>query len=147
MTINVEHFKKMFLEMKNGNVALDSNDEMGSTRLGGDDADLANAERDRAMVLKLKQREAFFFRKIDEALTKIENGEFGQCEDCGGDIGEKRLLARPTASMCINCKEEHERNEGHLLYAKRSKTIGTELITNGETLEKAFKEVQKYAAV
>lgn len=146
MTINVEHFKTMFLEMKNGNVALNENGEFDA-RVGGDDADHATAERDRAMVLKLKQREAFFVRKIDEALLKIENGEFGLCEDCGGDIGEKRLLARPTASMCINCKEDHERSEGHILYAKRSKTNGTELLTNGESIEKAYKEVQKYAAV
>ncbi|MDD0852201.1 TraR/DksA C4-type zinc finger protein [Halobacteriovorax sp. GB3] len=147
MAINLEHFKNLFLAMKedNSHLETEAKGELDS-RLSGDDADLAMAERDRSMVLKLNQRNAFYNRKIDEALTKIEEGEFGLCEECGDEISEKRLLARPTACLCINCKEENERGEGHLLYAKRSKTRGQEFIVNGENIVKAFKEVSRHQA-
>ena len=50
-------------------------------------------------------------RKIDEALERIDSGEFGICESCGAEIGDKRLEARPTATLCIDCKTLEEVRE------------------------------------
>jgi DnaK suppressor protein len=53
--------------------------------------------------------------KIDEALQRIEDGEFGICEECGQPIGLKRLKARPVVSLCIECKTKQEEEEKKLL--------------------------------
>jgi hypothetical protein len=50
-------------------------------------------------------------KKVKQALKRIDEGSFGVCQDCGCDIGEKRLLARPTADLCIQCKEDEEKSE------------------------------------
>ncbi len=76
-----------------------------------DEVDLASSETDQAINLKLKDRERILLRKIDKALRKIEEGEYGICESCGEEIGLKRLEARPVTDLCIRCKEEQERRE------------------------------------
>lgn len=76
-----------------------------------DEVDLASSETDQAINLKLRDRERFLIRKIDKALQKIENGEYGECESCGDPIGMKRLEARPVTDLCIRCKEEQEARE------------------------------------
>ncbi len=76
-----------------------------------DEVDLASSETDQAINLKLRDRERTLLRKIDKALKKIEDGEYGICESCGEAIGLKRLEARPVTDLCINCKEEQERRE------------------------------------
>lgn len=76
-----------------------------------DEVDLASSETDQAMSLKLRDRERILLRKIDKALKKIDDGEYGVCESCGEDIGIKRLEARPVTDLCIRCKEEQERHE------------------------------------
>ena len=96
----------------------------------GDDGDRASDEREKALTLRLKARSDFYRKKIMKALNKIERGEFGDCEECGAEIGEERLEARPTATMCINCKEEQEQKEGQIPYRKRSHTFGQEIVSN-----------------
>jgi DnaK suppressor protein len=76
-----------------------------------DEVDLASSETDQAINLKLRDRERILLRKIDKALKKIEDGEYGECESCGEPIGVKRLEARPVTDLCIRCKEEQERRE------------------------------------
>lgn len=76
-----------------------------------DEVDLATSETDQAVNLKLRDRERFLIRKIDKALQKIENGNYGECESCGDPIGLKRLMARPVTDLCIRCKEEQEARE------------------------------------
>lgn len=76
-----------------------------------DEVDLASTESEQSMLLRLRDRERILFRKIDKALKKIENGEYGICERCGEEIGLKRILARPVTDLCIRCKEEEERVE------------------------------------
>ncbi len=76
-----------------------------------DEVDLASSETDQAINLKLRDRERILLRKIDKALKKIEDGEYGICESCGEEIGLKRLEARPVTDLCIRCKEEQERRE------------------------------------
>lgn len=76
-----------------------------------DEVDLASSETDQAINLKLRDRERFLLRKIEKALKKIDDGEYGECESCGDPIGTKRLEARPVTDLCIRCKEEQEARE------------------------------------
>ncbi len=74
-------------------------------------ADIASLESDRAFHLRIRDRERKLIKKIDQALERIENGTFGLCERCGGEIQTKRLKARPVATYCINCKTKLEEEE------------------------------------
>ena len=76
-----------------------------------DPTDRASLESDRNFELRIRDRERKLISKIREALERIESGEFGECEDCGDQIGEARLLARPVTTLCIECKTEQERQE------------------------------------
>jgi len=76
-----------------------------------DEVDLATAEYEAAFEYRLRDREQYLLKKIDTALRRIEEGEYDECEDCGSIIGEKRLKARPEATLCIVCKEEQEQRE------------------------------------
>jgi len=60
---------------------------------------------------RLREREQGLLAKIDAALEKIDEGEYGDCVNCGEDIGVKRLKARPVAELCIDCKSEQEKLE------------------------------------
>ncbi len=76
-----------------------------------DDMDFATTQSDQGMTLRLRGREKTLLKKIEEALKRIDAGEFGICEECGDDIGTKRLEARPVTTLCIQCKSEQERRE------------------------------------
>ena len=76
-----------------------------------DEMDLASSEYIQSFTFRLRGREKTFLSKIDHALTKIEDGTFGICEDCGEPISIKRLEARPETTLCIRCKEDQERKE------------------------------------
>ena len=76
-----------------------------------DPGDQASAESDRNFLIRLKEREQKLIKKIDLALEQIKNGTFGICEDCGKEIGFKRLKARPVATLCIDCKTNAEKEE------------------------------------
>lgn len=76
-----------------------------------DEVDLAASESDQSMMLRLRDRERILLRKIDRALAKIDQGDYGTCESCGEAIGLKRLEARPVTDLCIDCKEEQEKLE------------------------------------
>jgi DnaK suppressor protein len=73
--------------------------------------DQASAETDRNFMLRLRGREQRLLKKIEEAIDRIDAGTFGICEDCGKEIGIKRLEARPVTSMCIECKTVQEEEE------------------------------------
>lgn len=77
----------------------------------GDDVDVMNRELEWAFNMKLKKRNKYYAQKINLALKKIENGTYGKCEDCGEAISQERLRARPTAQLCICCKEQSEIDE------------------------------------
>nr|HDN01066.1 RNA polymerase-binding protein DksA [Deltaproteobacteria bacterium] len=76
-----------------------------------DPTDRASAESDRSFELRIRDRERKLIKKIDKALERIENGTYGICEDCGGEIGIKRLTARPVTTRCIECKSKQEKEE------------------------------------
>lgn len=76
-----------------------------------DPTDRASLESDRNFELRIRDRERRLIGKIREALDRIEAGDFGECEDCGDQIGDARLKARPVTTLCIECKTEQERQE------------------------------------
>ena len=86
---------------------------------GGDEIDGVNLEKARQLELRLLSRNHVYLKKVRHALERIHAGHFGECEDCGSDIGESRLKARPTATLCIHCKEEEERGERGLIHKNR----------------------------
>jgi len=87
-------------------------DDMTETvEVYADPADRATAESDRAFTLRLRDRERKLIKKIQQAVTRIEEGEFGVCVECGEDIGIARLKARPMTTLCINCKSKQEEDE------------------------------------
>ena len=79
-----------------------------------DPNDRASQESDMTLELRNRDRERKLIKKIDETIAKIEAGEYGYCENCGVEIGLKRLEARPTASLCIDCKTLEEIREKQL---------------------------------
>ncbi len=89
---------------KSGEIHLDPDDFP-------DEMDTAASESALAFQGRLRERDSKLLEKIQESLDKIDQGEFGECDNCGEDIGIKRLLARPVAGLCIDCKSEQERQE------------------------------------
>ena len=92
-----------------------------------DDMDMTSTELETSMRMRLRNREALFLRKIDEALQRIADGVFGICESCESDIELRRLEARPTATLCVHCKEEQERQEQIHIDGHKSKSLGAKL--------------------
>ncbi|MEK6805323.1 MAG: RNA polymerase-binding protein DksA [Pseudomonadota bacterium] len=76
-----------------------------------DPADRASAEEEHWLDLRLRERESMLLRKIDEALRRISEREFGYCKVTGEPIGIPRLLARPTAEVCVDVKGQNEHVE------------------------------------
>jgi DnaK suppressor protein len=108
------HFKDLLLKQRKeilqyaDDTVTDMNDQSDNYP---DPTDRASIESDRNFILRLRERERFLLVKIDEALERIDSGEFGLCESCGSDIGFKRLEARPVATLCIECKTRAEAAE------------------------------------
>jgi DnaK suppressor protein len=76
-----------------------------------DPNDRASQESDMALELRNRDRERKLIKKIDETIARIDANEYGYCESCGVEIGLKRLEARPTATLCIDCKTLDELRE------------------------------------
>lgn len=74
----------------------------------GDNIDVSTAEQTDATDLLLQKRLKDILHQIEVALRKIDNGTYGECEECGEEIGRKRMQAYPRARYCITCKEEME---------------------------------------
>jgi DnaK suppressor protein len=78
---------------------------------GQDSLDHSSNEALESTHLRLRDREKKLVRKIDSALVRMGDGSYPFCDDCGDEIGERRLRARPVTTFCIDCKEEQEREE------------------------------------
>ena len=76
-----------------------------------DPNDRASQESEFTMELRTRDRERKLIKKIDESINALDNGEYGYCEQCGIEIGVRRLEARPTATLCIDCKSLDEIRE------------------------------------
>jgi DnaK suppressor protein len=80
-----------------------------------DPTDRATQEEEFRLELRARDRERKLIKKINSSLSEIQNGEYGYCESCGVDIGIRRLEARPTATLCIDCKTLDEIKEKQLI--------------------------------
>lgn len=76
-----------------------------------DPNDRASLESDRNFELRIRDRERKLIIKMREALQRMDEGVFGICDACGGPISEKRLMARPVTTLCIDCKMKQEKME------------------------------------
>jgi len=76
-----------------------------------DPNDRATQEEEFSLELRTRDRDRKLLRKINAALARIESGDYGFCEACGVEIGLRRLEARPTATLCIDCKTIQEMKE------------------------------------
>ncbi|WP_252177494.1 RNA polymerase-binding protein DksA [Endozoicomonas sp. 4G] len=79
-----------------------------------DPADRASQEEEFSLELRTRDRERKLIRKIDKTLARIEEEDYGFCDSCGVEIGVRRLEARPTATLCIDCKTLAEIKEKQL---------------------------------
>jgi DnaK suppressor protein len=110
----LEYFRRKLINWKNELLeqsaeTIDNLQE--SARNVPDIADRASEETDRALELRTRDRQRKLVAKIDAALRRIENGEYGYCEMTGEPISLKRLDARPIATMTLEAQEKHERRE------------------------------------
>jgi DnaK suppressor protein len=76
-----------------------------------DPTDRASHESDRNLLLRIRDRERKFLSKINEAFIRLNGGSYGQCDECGEEIGLERLRARPVTTLCIDCKSAQEARE------------------------------------
>lgn len=110
----LEYFRRKLTVWKE-NLLSDSRDTIeglqDSTRNIPDIADRASEETDRALELRTRDRQRKLVAKIDAALRRIEEGEYGYCEETGEPISLKRLDARPIATLSLEAQERHERRE------------------------------------
>lgn len=110
----LEYFRRKLLVWK-AELLEDSRDTItgmkDQTRNIPDIADRASEETDRALELRTRDRQRKLVSKIDAALRRIEEGEYGYCEITGEPISLKRLDARPIATMSLEAQERHERRE------------------------------------
>ena len=114
-TEKMEKFRQILLEkrvaiVQNATNTLDSGMVLEVADLP-DYMDQASSEEMQSFQFRLRGRERFFFARIEEALSKIDQDIFGICEECERRIQPKRLEARPEARLCIKCKEKQEREE------------------------------------
>ena len=111
----MEKFKKILLQQKDDLLGNARKTLSGDIHLDPDDfpdeIDTASSEMNLAFQGRLRERERGLISKINQALDKIEDGVYGECEECGEQISLKRIQARPVAELCIDCKAEQEQLE------------------------------------
>jgi DnaK suppressor protein len=107
------YFRKLLLQMREEVLAreVDVKERLNNRETFADPADRATAEEEHWLDLRLRERESLLLRKIDEALRRIVDREYGYCEETGEPIGIPRLLARPTATVCVDVKGQNEQIE------------------------------------
>jgi DnaK suppressor protein len=112
------HFRKMLEDLKT-ELSLEVDRTVHTMQheatIFADPNDRATQESDIALELRNRDRERKLIRKIDETIARIAADDYGYCDKCGVEIGLKRLQARPTATLCIDCKtldEQRERQSG-----------------------------------
>lgn len=110
----LEYFRRKLTDWKN-DILTDSKDTIeglqDNTRNIPDVADRASEETDRALELRTRDRQRKLVAKIESALRRIDEGEYGYCDVTGEPISLRRLDARPIATMSLEAQERHERRE------------------------------------
>ena len=108
------HFKKMLTQLKDElseDIDRTVHTMQDETANHPDPNDRASQETDMALELRSRDRERKLIKKIEEAIQTLESGDYGFCEQCGVEIGVQRLEARPTATLCVDCKTLDEIRE------------------------------------
>ena len=112
--IHAEYFRQKLLRWR-AELLRDADGTLASLSQGGinesDITDRASVETERALELRTRDRARKLIAKIDQALLRIDNGNYGYCEETDEPIGLRRLEARPIATMSIEAQERHERME------------------------------------
>jgi DnaK suppressor protein len=120
----LETLKNKLLEERKGLVFNDK-DEATEISLslpeGSDEVEQSISDYNNSHLLRFRNREVFYAKKIEKSLKKFDMNEFGLCNDCGDWIKFERLLARPTADLCILCTE---RDESSNFMGRQSKSLG-----------------------
>jgi DnaK suppressor protein len=111
----LEFFRGRLQEMRTEIQARQSDvrQQLHEHEVHADPADRATAEEEHALALRLREREAVLLGKIEQALRRIHDREYGYCTRTGDPIGIPRLLARPTANVCVQVKDHDEKVETH----------------------------------
>ncbi|WP_028079188.1 RNA polymerase-binding protein DksA [Solimonas soli] len=109
----LEFFRQRLVQMRQEVLQreMDVKERLHEREVFADPADRATAEEEHWLDLRLRERESLLLKKIDDALRRIEAREYGYCEKTGDPIGIPRLLARPTATVCVDVKGQDERVE------------------------------------
>ncbi len=108
------HFRQILETMKEGlaaDIERTVHTMQDEAQVFADPNDRASQESDMALELRNRDRERKLIKKIDETLQRIADEDYGYCDSCGIEIGLKRLEARPTATLCIDCKTLEEFRE------------------------------------
>ena len=109
-----EYFRRKLIKWK-GDILREAQETLTTLQTENENhpdiADRASSETDRAIELRARDRQRKLIAKIDSALSRIEDGSYGYCEDTGEPISLKRLEARPIATLSLEAQERHERNE------------------------------------
>lgn len=127
---DIKRFKKMFQDQVNGLLYNDKilrDDFAVNDDDRPDEVDQASTDVEQSMRMRLRNRERLYLFKIEEALRRIEDGVFGLCDTCEEPIERRRLEARPTATLCVACKEDQERMEGSTSDGLRHKSLGSQV--------------------
>ena len=108
---HLEFFKQRLLQMKQELIAnaTATSQHLQEQEATPDPADRATPEEEYALELRTRDRERKLLQKIDQAVARIDHGEYGYCEDTGEPIGLQRLMARPTATLSLEAQERRER--------------------------------------
>ncbi|MBU0744752.1 MAG: RNA polymerase-binding protein DksA [Gammaproteobacteria bacterium] len=110
----LDHFRKVLLDWKNelmGEVDRTMQNMQEGVANYPDPVDRASQEEEFNLELRARDRERKLLRKIEETLNRISDNDYGYCDDCGAEIGIRRLEVRPTATQCIECKTISEIRE------------------------------------
>ena len=110
----LEHFRSILLAWKQElveEIQRTVHNMQDETANHPDPNDRASQETDMSLELRSRERERKLIKKIDEAISRIDADDYGFCESCGEEIGVQRLEARPTATLCIDCKTLDEIRE------------------------------------
>jgi DnaK suppressor protein len=109
-----EYFRRKLIRWK-GEILREAQDTLATLQNENENhpdlADRASSETDRAIELRARDRQRKLIAKIEAALSRIEEGSYGYCEETGEPISLKRLEARPIATLSLEAQERHERNE------------------------------------
>ncbi len=109
-----EYFRRKLLRWKS-DILKEAQDTLATLQSENENhpdiADRASSETDRAIELRARDRQRKLISKIDSAISRINDGSYGYCEETGEPISLKRLEARPIATLSLEAQERHERNE------------------------------------